>query len=632
MIAPPIPKNERERIKALQRFELLDTPAEPAFDQIARLTAKLLKAPVALVSLIDEDRQWFKAKVGVTVCETSREISFCGHAIDQGEIFVIEDATLDPRFHDNPLVTGDPHIRFYAGAPLRTREGLVLGTLCVLDSRPRGALSAEEKETFRDLSAMVMAHIEARQAVGYLAPVTALSNRFRFLEDVDAFIADPESGGQQVAVIVIDTATPHEHAGLVRALGHTYADAFEIASAQRIQESVPKRVKLYHISLVRFACVLSAAEQPEIDSLIGRLAAALGRPMLCQDIPVTTSVGIGIANYPGDGTGGEELLRAGISAAHDAIAQGKASAHYNATHDQTSRRAFRLLSDLPSALASQDQLHIAYQPKIDLKTRECIGVEALLRWNHPELGPISPGEFIPLAERTALMRPLTQWVIAAAFWQITAWRREGLALRVSINISMIDLEHEDFPQTVSVLLKDYGVRPEWINIEVTESALMGDRAGSCRQLQAIRELGIEIEIDDFGTGQSALSYLKYIPASIVKIDQLFIRSLATDVNDQCMVRSTINLAHELGYRVVAEGIETMDVFDWLSNHGCDIGQGYAISRPLEPEALRAWFEQAEFARMRAPVRFLPETNRIRHSKGSRSLAREMVRYPRHGRP
>ena len=118
--------------------------------------------------------------------------------------------------------------------------------------------------------------------------------------------------------------------------------------------------------------------------------------MLCQDIPVTTSVGIGIANYPGDGTGGEELLRAGISAAHDAIAQGKASAHYNATHDQTSRRAFRLLSDLPSALASQDQLHIAYQPKIDLKTRECIGVEALLRWNHPELGPISPGEFIPL--------------------------------------------------------------------------------------------------------------------------------------------------------------------------------------------------------------------------------------------
>src|SRR5712691_10482654 len=169
---PAIPKNERERLSALRRFELLDTSPEPAFDRISRLAAKLFKTPIALITLVDENRQWFKSKVGLAVRETSREHSFCAHAIHYDDLFIIEDASRDVRFSDNPFVVGPPNIRFYAGCPLITREGFALGTVCVIDDEPRPPLSPDEKDALRDLAHMAVAHIEMRQAVGYIDPVT----------------------------------------------------------------------------------------------------------------------------------------------------------------------------------------------------------------------------------------------------------------------------------------------------------------------------------------------------------------------------------------------------------------------------------------------------------------------------
>lgn len=595
---PPIPAREEDRLAALQRFELLDTPAEPAFDQITRLAAKLLKVPVALISLVDRDRQWFKSRVGLPVRETPREHAFCAHALDSDTLLVVGDARQDERFAGNPLVTGDPNIRFYAGAPLRTADGLTLGTICVIDDQPRPALTPEEEEALRDLSAMVMAHIEARRAVGYLHPVTSLSNRFRFLADADALSDDPAAvpgtapGVAPGVAVVIDAAASQQYAELTRVLGQVCADAFETDCARRIAACLPGHTRLYHVSPARFACILPVGE--DLVATLDRIAAAIRSPFQYQGVPIATSTGIGFVRRSDIPAGSVELLRAATSAAHQSLEEQKPWCAYDEEQDRAAHRAFLLLRSLTEAMAGSDQLHVAYQPKVDLRTDRCIGAEALLRWTHPELGPISPAEFVPLAERTALVRPLTEWVIGAVLKQVSHWHRHGIALPVSINISMLDLGSGDFADRVEALLERHGVRADWIDFEVTESALMTDRAEVDRQLLQLRGLGIAVEIDDFGTGQSALSYLKDIPATAVKIDQRFIRSIAAERSDQIMVRSTIDLAHDLGYLVIAEGVETAEAYDWLRLHGCDFGQGYLISRPLAPRAFEDWLAAGAF--------------------------------------
>ncbi|CAO3401925.1 sensor domain-containing phosphodiesterase [Azospirillum sp. 11R-A] len=602
----PIPAREEDRLATLQRYELLDTPAEAAFDQITRLAAKLLKVPVALISLVDRDRQWFKSRVGLPVQETPREHAFCAHALDSDALLVVGDARQDDRFADNPLVTGDPNIRFYAGAPLRTADGLALGTICVIDDQPRPALTPEEEEALRDLSAMTMAHIEARRAVGYLHPVTSLSNRFRFLADADALADDPAS--VPGTAVVIDAAASQQYAELTRVLGQVCADAFEVDCARRIAACLPDRMRLYHLSPARFAFMLSgilAGGDGDLAATLDRISAAVRSPFQYQGVPIATSAGIGFvhrsdiaAESPVESV---ELLRAATSAAHQSLETQKPWCAYDEEQDRAAHRAFLLLRSLTEAMGGQDQLHMAYQPKVDLRTDRCIGAEALLRWTHPELGPISPAEFVPLAERTALVRPLTEWVIGAVLTQVAHWHRRGIALPVSINISMLDLGSGDFADRVEALLDRHDVQADWIDFEVTESALMTDRAEVDRQLLRLRRLGIAVEIDDFGTGQSALSYLKDIPATAVKIDQRFIRSIADERSDQIMVRSTIDLAHDLGYLVIAEGVETDEAYDWLRLHGCDFGQGYLISRPLAPAAFEDWLAAGAFRPAAVPV-------------------------------
>ena len=588
MVSPPFPNNERDRLAALRRFELLDTAPEPVFDRITRMAAKLLNVPIALISLIDEDRQWFKSRVGLAAQETHRDHAFCAHAIMDSDVLVVPDASVDPRFETNPLVTGDPNIRFYAGAPLTTADGLALGTMCVIGREARPPLSPLEVQTLKDLSAMVMAHVEARQAVGYIQPATGLSNRYRFIEDIDAFIHEQAPGVPEIAVVVIDTATPQHHAEVIRALGHAFGDAFEVASALMIRENLPDRVKIYHVSTARFGCVLPLAAETNLPEILNGLAAALCQPIRCLEIPLPTSVGIGFAAFPADGSDGAELLRAATSAAYDASDSGKMYGGYSPARDQAAQRSFRLLRDLPAAIAARGQLRLVYQPKIDLRSGRCIGAEALARWTHPELGEISPNEFIPLVEQTALMRPLTDWVFAAALTDTAHWRREGRDIRISINVSMRDLSDATFARRIAAMLDHNGVQPDWIEVEVTETALMTDHGQVTRQLEELRRLGIDIAIDDFGTGQSALSYLKLIEADIVKIDRLFIRGLGGDRNDRIMVRSTIDLAHELGYRVAAEGIDTEEAYFWLTENGCDIGQGYLISQPLIASEFESW--------------------------------------------
>jgi EAL domain-containing protein (putative c-di-GMP-specific phosphodiesterase class I)/GGDEF domain-containing protein len=585
---PPMPSNEPERLAALHRLELLDTPAEPAFDRLTRLAATALGVPIALISLIDEEREWFKSRFGFSLGEIPRNDSFCAHAIVADDMLVVGDATQDQRFCDNPLVVGDPHVGFYAGVPLRTADGLALGTLCILDSKPRPGLSLEQAEMLRDLAALTVALIEPSQAARALHPVTSLPDRFQFLNDIKVFLDDPARIAAETAVLVIDAATPNQYADLVRTLGRLAADSFEVATANRIGELLPVRTRLYHLSTARFGGVVTADLAGQIAEILDALAYKLQRPVSSHSIPRATSVGIGVAYYPRDGANALELLRAATSGAHESQDSMKSWCAYSPALDLAARRTAHLLRDIGPALADEGQLHLVYQPKTDLKTSRCIGAEALLRWTHPSLGPIGPSEFVELIEETTLVHALTDWVLRTALAQVARWRMAGLDLRISINVSMLNLGDEHFVVRLAELLDRHAVRPDWVNIEVTESALMKDPVQVGRQLGAVRRLGVAIEIDDFGTGRSGLSYLKSIPATYVKIDQLFVNGLASDRDDQIMVRSTINLVHELGRLVVAEGIRDRSAYDWLRQHGCDIGQGEEISMPLAAPDFERW--------------------------------------------
>jgi len=567
-----------------------DDRAESAVQRIGRLATKLMSARVAAVTILAAGEAKIEAAVGIAPVALGRDLPLHDDTLAHERVLCVLDARRDPRLADHPLVVGPPHTRFYAGAPLRAADGRVLGALIVMDPSPRDSFSDDDGDTLRDLAAMVAAHVDARQAIGHTAPVTGLANRIRLLQDVNAFIAHHDKqGGGELSIAIMETLTPHEYSELIRVFGAGCADAFERESSRIIRQMIPSAARLYHISVGRFACVFTEVTDGALDEVFGKLHTAVVTPTTCEGVPIAGNAAFGVATYPGDATNADELFRAAITAVHDARQRDVRWSHYDAAQDRAYRRAFAILTDLPKALASGDHpLEIHYQPKIDLSTGACSGAEALVRWTHPDLGAIPPIEFVTLAERTELIHPLTEWVIGATFSQVVTWRRAGVNLRVSINISMRDLERADFPRVVAGLMEKHGVQPDWFEFEVTESVLMENHKVARAQLDALEALGVEIAIDDFGTGQSALAYLKHLPARVLKIDQIFVRGLTTDLSDQHIVRSTIGLAHDLGCKVVAEGIETSETCYWLADRGCDYGQGYAISRPLTAKAFMSW--------------------------------------------
>lgn len=321
------------------------------------------------------------------------------------------------------------------------------------------------------------------------------------------------------------------------------------------------------------------------------LTSHLKVPAVAHGIPVVITAALGASPFRLDKISPQNALRTAISAARQARQAEVDYSVFSVESDDAHRRRFHLLTQVRESLDQQQHFSLVYQPRLDLGTGLCTSAEALLRWTHPALGNVSPGEFIPLVEQTALARPMTQWVLATAFEQITAWQRTGLDLRLSINISSRNLEEEDFATLLAKTLCQHGIHPSQIELEFTESALIRFHTRVLAQLHIIRDMGVDLAIDDFGTGYSSFSYLRQLPATTVKLDQSFMRPLAHSVRDQSMVRSMIAMAQDIGYRVVGEGVETQEVLDFLRKNGCDEIQGYLIARPLSPSGLTDFMAQ-----------------------------------------
>lgn len=571
---------ETARLDILRRLELLDTPPSDAFDRITRMAAQLFDLPIAAVSLTDSDRQWFKSKVGVPHDAIPRMRAPCAMVADSGDLLVVPDLLQDDYFRDSPLAEGG--IRFYAGAPLTTSEGYCLGAMCVLGHEPR-QVSPAESQALRDLATMVMSQIELQHALGRVDPVSGLPNRNQFISDFTDIELSQPAGDMRLAALV-SLASPQELSEAQQVMGSGYLD-------EMVRDAVPQlrlagAGKIYQVGSTQFA--FFAPRGASLETFRTQMQSWLDARVSHGQARFITTTTVGIAPFTVGQTEGLDLLRNMHSAAHDALAAERCVRVFSSEHDAILQRRFWLVNAFGAALESRNQLHLVYQPKVTLHDGACASVEALLRWNHPAMGAISPGEFIPVIETTSLARATTEWVLTAAMRQMAAWRQDGIALQVAVNVSAVNLEEPDFCERVLMLLQRHGLPPASLAIELTESALMRNPKVAQATLERLGRAGVQLAIDDFGTGYSSLSYLQSLPANVVKIDQSFMRNLGQDERRRALVETMIKLSHDLGHKVVAEGVETADVEDILRAAGCDEVQGYLHARPLAPNALAEW--------------------------------------------
>ncbi len=358
-------------------------------------------------------------------------------------------------------------------------------------------------------------------------------------------------------------------------------------SARVMLDALRERDTAARITGNEFLLLLESTQVDVGVALADRLYALLKRPLSIDGHEVLLEVCMGIAIYPLNGRSAEELISRAAIACRDAAALPGYLQVYQQDRDLAHQRQIQLIRDLRSA-ASDGQLQLYYQPKMDIRSGHVRQAEALLRWQHPELGMVSPAEFIPLAERTGSMFLLTGWVIEEGIRQLSAWNRKGLHMQLSLNISAEDLHGENLLMTVERLLKRYQLSAEQLIFEITESTAMRDPEHSLNVLEKLRDGGISLSVDDFGTGYSSLAHLKRLPVQELKIDQSFIRNLDETSEDAVIVRSTIEMSHNLGLKVVAEGVEYQHTLELLERWHCDTAQGFLISRPMEAVAFEAW--------------------------------------------
>jgi EAL domain-containing protein (putative c-di-GMP-specific phosphodiesterase class I) len=573
---------EAGRLDALRQLELLDTAPSEAFDRITRMAARLFGLPIAAVSLTDSERQWFKSKVGVEHSAIPRIKAPCAAVADSGAMVEVPDLLESACFHDSLLA--ESGIRFYLGAPLVTKDGHCLGAMCVLGLEPR-AVTEADRSTLTDLAAMVMAQVELQHALGRIDPVSGLPNRNQFVSDVRDLGIVTGEGTPQLAALV-SLATPEQLSDAMRVMGSAWLDDIVRAAVPALRRLAGEGGKIYHVGPTQFAFL--APSSLSLVRFSGMLMAWLGERVPAGQAGFLTTTTVGLVRFAVGQDAPLDVLRNLHSAAHDARDAESGLRVYSPEQDAAYRHRFWLISEFGRALAQAGELHLAFQPKVSLHDGACLGVEALLRWTHPETGPIAPGEFMPFVETTALARATTEWVLDAALRQLAAWHAAGVRLQVAVNVSAVNLEEPDFCDRVLDGLARHGLNPACLALEMTESALMRKPRAAHDTMARLAEGGVKIAIDDFGTGYSSLSYLQDMPAEVVKIDQSFIRGMEKDERTQALVSTMIKLSHDLGHRVVAEGVETEAVAQLLRAAGCDEAQGYYYGRPMAPAALAEW--------------------------------------------
>lgn len=426
------------------------------------------------------------------------------------------------------------------------------------------------------------AHANARYAAHH-DTLTNLPNRLAIAKVAEAAIEEAAREGSQFALMMMNVDRLKT---INDSLGHEAGDELLRELSQRLRSVLRRSDKLARLAGDEFAILARNVDGPDgAEAVVVKIQEALQQPFFASSLELHTSLSIGISMYPNDGESFEALLRRADVAmrASKEVALG-GYRFYAPEMSNVADDRLALETDLRRAL-DQEQLELHYQPKVDIGTGRVRSAEALIRWRHPTRGNVAPGVFIPLAEETGLIVPIGEWVLRAACRQLREWIDQGMPpVRVAINLSAKQFRQANLPEVVKAALEESNLQPGYLELELTESAVMHDAEKSAEMLQTLSTMGVHISIDDFGTGYSSLSYLRRFPLDKLKIDRSFIRDLMQNPDDVSIVRAIISLAHSLRLRVVAEGVETADQLEFLRNLGCDQYQGFYYSPAVPAEA------------------------------------------------
>ncbi len=435
---------------------------------------------------------------------------------------------------------------------------------------------------------------KTEERIHYLAhfdTLTGLPNRTQLDEHARVAISRAKRGHDSVALMYLDL----DHFKDINAtLGHSVGDALLVELARRLGLALREQDTVARPGGDEFILLFYGVDAHGASQVAQKLLAVIAEPCRITPYDLNVTASIGIALYPGDGTDLETLFRRADTAMYRAKQEGRhAYRFFTAEMQARSARHLQLVSALRHALERQ-QFEVHYQPQVCMRHGRIVGAEALLRWTHPELGSVSPAEFIPAAEDSGLILPIGEWVLRQAVQQARRWLQSGLdPLIIAVNLSAVQFRQTDLPALVSRIIDEEGLPPEYLELELTEGVAMHDPQSAIAVMNDLHERGVRMSIDDFGTGYSSLSHLKKFKIYKLKIDQSFVRDISTDPEDKAIVGAIINMARSLGLQTIAEGVETVGQLSFLREQGCDEMQGYYFSKPLPADRFEA------FARARA---------------------------------
>lgn len=708
--------NQLDSVSALKRLRILDSAPEDAFDHIVKIASRVFDVPTVLVSLIDLNRQWFKARVGLDICETDLDVSICRHAVKSHEVMVVKDATTDPRFKSNPFVAAEGGIRFYAGAPLRLQGGVNVGTLCLIDNKPREEFGEDDRRTLEEMARLVVELMEGRAKAqdvmaarlklqdftsiavdifwetdarhrfseisfndgAYDCPDMAMKARkdieamigftfleveaqdetrepwanfgrtlqalqpfknFRFKRHVNGSTRHYLASGKPVFVdqkfvgyrgvtqdvtaeetarldairlANVDTLTElanrrnwnatlkssvarkerrPDHVLLLDvdrfkdvndALGHAAGDHLLVVLSQRLRACAGDARLIARLGGDEFAILIPGDGTP-VEEVANCIMRTMCAPIEFEGQTLRIGVSIGINSTSNYSDTSDIMLGADLAlrSAKEA-GRGQWAMFEDAMREQTDRRV-NLISQLSRAIDKQE-FELFYQPQIQMINGNISGMEALLRWQHPEKGLLTPDYFLEAIETSSAETDIGRVIIDQACAQTKRWLQDGLTLRTGINVSAGQLYGDNLVSCVADALSRHAIPPNSIEVEITERVALGDLDRVSFVLDGLREIGVSIAFDDFGTGFASLSSLAKFPLDRVKIDRSFISGVGQDHQKTSLTESLISMCQNLNLAVIAEGVENEAQEAFLRENGCDEVQGFFYGRPMSAAA------------------------------------------------
>lgn len=575
-------------------------PLEDVLTQLAHLVESQMEGVMVSILLLDDDglhlrhgaapslpKAYTEAIDGVLI---GPKAGSCGTAMFRGESVIVTDILQDPLWDDFRAIAAPYGFRACWSTPIMSHERKALGTFALYAREVRRPTAPETQmiEMASRLAGLAIERQQAEERVLHMAhydALTGLPNRILLEDRLKQAIFHAQRYGRLVTVVFIDL----DNFKLVNdSLGHSVGDELLKIVAQRMVACVRRTDTVARLGGDEFVIVLfdQTDQAAAITPTLQKIQEAMAQPILIGGHKLVVSGSMGLATFPVDGTDTETLLRNADAAMYRAKELGRNGYQFYASEMNSQIQEKLALQDGLRHAITHDEFRLLYQPQVDLRSGQIIGVEALIRWQHPELGMVSPVRFIPLAEETGLIVPIGNWVIYTACKQNKAWQDAGLPpMTMSVNISARQFTEKTLVSTVAHALLTSGLDAKYLELELTESMIMQNQQQAIATMRELQVTGVHLSIDDFGTGYSNLSALKSFPISRLKIDQSFVRDIPDDESDKAIAAAVISLGHQLNLRVIAEGVETEAQKSFLRDNGCDEMQGYLFSEPVPSEEI-----------------------------------------------